>query len=413
MTATTLTPTTTVTTPSTTAFRRLWLSTAVSNLGDGIGLTAAPLLAVALTRDPVQIAGLSVAQRLPWFLFTLISGALVDRFDRRRVMVNANRLRAVALAILGISIVLDMANLPLLYLLFFTLGTAETLFDNAALAILPAIVPQSDLEKTNGRLFATQTISNEFVGPPLGGLFFSIFSAVPFLLNAFSFGLSSMLIHSIKGDFRAQSTNQSLRAAIREGWDWFWAHRILRTFSFMGATFNFFSAARMAVFVLFAQEKLGLSEIEYGLLLAGAAFGGIAGSLYASALVRRIGPGNALFVECLLAAFAYVIIALTNQPMIVAAMLAAIGFCDMLGNVILTSFRQAVIPSHLLGRVTSAYRLPVMGAVPLGAFVGGIVTREFGLTAIYWVGAVALVGVGLAMLRVANNRTIKAAYPTE
>jgi MFS family permease len=119
----------------------LWTANAVSNLGDGITLVAGPLLAATLTRDPRLVAGLAVAQRLPWLLFSLVSGALVDRLDRRLLMVRVDAARCLAVGLLGVAVLADVATLPLLYAVFFALGTAETLFDNAAVSILPAGTP--------------------------------------------------------------------------------------------------------------------------------------------------------------------------------------------------------------------------------------------------------------------------------
>ncbi len=117
-------------------FGRLWIASAVSNLGDGVTLVAAPLLAAALTRDPLAIAGLTVAQRLPWLLFSLLTGALADLVDRRRAVRAANALWTLALAVLAGTVALGVVTLPVLYAAFFVLGVAETLFDNAAAALL-------------------------------------------------------------------------------------------------------------------------------------------------------------------------------------------------------------------------------------------------------------------------------------
>ena len=133
-----------------TDFAKLWTASAVSNLGDGVTLVAGPLLAASLTRDPRLVAGLVVAQRLPWLLFSLVSGALVDRLDRRPVMVTVDAARSVAVGLLGLAVLADAASLPLLYAVFFALGTAETLFDNAAVSILPAVVPRDQLARAAG-----------------------------------------------------------------------------------------------------------------------------------------------------------------------------------------------------------------------------------------------------------------------
>jgi MFS family permease len=394
-------------------FRKLWAASAVSNLGDGIGLAAAPLLAAALTRDPALIAGLVFAQRLPWFLFSLVSGALVDRLDRRLVIGSANLFRAFLLGLLGAAVLIGWASLPLLYVVFFLLGSAETLIDNAALAILPAIIPRDRLEQANGRLFATETVANEFVGPPLGGLLFSLVAAIPFLANSGTFAVAALLALLLCGQFRARrpegTLQRTLWADIHEGVRWFWNHRLLRTLGVMAGMINFFWAATTAIFVLVAQDILGLNDVGFGIVLASGAFGGVAGGLVADRFVRRLGAGWTIFATNLLPGLAYVAIALTSNPFIVGAMFALMSFAAMVGNVILISLRQTIIPNHLLGRVTSAYRLFALGALPIGALFGGSLAQTFGLTAPYWAGGATLTIMAFALLRVVNNRTVAAA----
>ena len=155
-------------------FRRLWASTAASNVADGVLLAAAPLLAATLTRDPLLVSGLTVAQYLPWFLFTLASGAIVDRYDRRRLLILGNAARAGAIAALAVAVATDLRHLALLYLAVFVLGIAETIVDNAALVVLPRLVERQLLERANGRIFATQSVINTFVGPPLGSALFAV-----------------------------------------------------------------------------------------------------------------------------------------------------------------------------------------------------------------------------------------------
>lgn len=399
-------------------FYQLWLASSISNLGDGVGLTAAPLFAAALTQDPVLVAGLAIAQRLPWLLFTLISGAVIDRWDRRKVMLGANLLRVSALFVLGIALLLNVATLPLLYILFFFIGTAETFFDNATIAFLANIVPPATLEKANGRLFATQTVANELVGPPLGGYFFAWFAAIPFLFSAVGYTLATALIALIPGQFRATATSDleptlSIGDSIRQGLRWFWNHRLLRTCGMMVAANNFFSSAAFSIFVLFAQNRLQLDAVQYGLLFTAGAIGGVMGALLAASISRWVGPGWTIFISNVISAVALLGIAMTTNPFVVGGMIALLFFAGLVADVILVSLRQSIVPAPLLGRVTSAYRLFVMGILPIGAFAGGWITQFFGLTAPYWVGGVAMLLIAFAVLPIANNRTIALARQKE
>jgi MFS family permease len=391
-------------------FNRLWGASGLSNLADGIGLTAAPLLAATLTRDPLLVSSLTIAQRLPWFLFTLISGALVDRLDRRRVMAVSNLLRFLLLSSLAVIVLVGWANLPILYLIFFLLGTIETLFDNAALAILPAIVEEQQLEEANGRLFATSSLTNELIGPPLGSFLFSIVRSTSFFAASFSYGLSALLIQYIRGLFLPEGTSrQNLTHEIQEGWRWFWRHRLLRTLGFFAATYNFVSSATMSVFVLYAQDILGVSEAAYGVIVSFGAVGGMLGSILTKRLSDRFGPGRILFVDAFISGFAFILIGMIPLPEIVGLMFALISMSCMFGNVIIISLRQAIIPDRLLGRVASAYRLVVLGALPLGAFFGGAVARVADLMTPFWAGGLLMIFAGFAMQPIVNNRTIRSA----
>ncbi len=228
-------------------YRKLWVASAVSNLGDGITLVAGPLLAATLTRDPVLVAGITFAQRLPWLLFSLLSGALVDRLDRRLTMGTVDLLRFVLLGVLGLAVLAGWATLPLLYAVFFLVGAAETFFANASLAIMPSIVPKEHLDRANGRLFAAELVTNQFAGGPIGGALFAVAAALPFLLDAGTFGVSAVLILALRGSFRVSEPGTprktGMLAEIGEGIGWLLCHRLLLALAIMlGAGNLVFSA---------------------------------------------------------------------------------------------------------------------------------------------------------------------------
>jgi len=151
-------------------FRRLWVASALSNLADGVFQVALPLLAVTLTKSPALVAGVALAQRLPWLVMALPAGALADRLDRRRTMVRVDALRVIVMGALAAAVGLDAASMPVLYAAAVVLGVGETLFDTAAQSILPSLVDRSQLSAANGRLQAVELTANQFVGPPLGGV---------------------------------------------------------------------------------------------------------------------------------------------------------------------------------------------------------------------------------------------------
>lgn len=372
-------------------FRRLWAASASANLADGVTAGAAPLLAVQLTDDPVLVAGVVVAQRLPWFLFTLPSGVVVDRVDRRLVLAAANALRALALAGLAAAVWADWGGLAVLYAATFVLGTAETLVDNASIAVLPAVVDDEDLDAANGRVFTTMSVADELVGPPIGSALFAVLRATPFALAAVAFAAAAGWATRLRGDLRPvrpAGERTGLWAELGQGLSWFLRNRVIRTASLWGASFNFFDAATTGVLVLVAIQRLGLREGAYGVLLTAMGVGGALGGLWAERVIARFGASRIVIGGILCTSLAYALVAVTTEPVLVGLALAVKSAVDMAGNVVVHSLRQRAVPAHLLGRVTSVYRLPVMGALPLGGVAGGALAGAFGLTAPFWVAAV-------------------------
>lgn len=391
-------------------YRKLWAASAVSNLGDGITLVAGPLLAASLTRDPALVAGLTFAQRLPWLLFSLLSGALVDRLDRRRLMAAVDLFRTVVVGVLGIAVMLGWASLPLMYVAFFLLGTAETLFANASIAIMPAVVPKERLERANGRLFAAELSANEFAGPPIGGALFAAAAALPFLVDAGTFAASAALLLALRGRFRVAAAEgpagTTIAAEIAEGLAWLLRHRLLLVLAIMLGAGNLTFSATFSVLVLLAQDVLGLESVGYGVLLTAGGVGGVLGSLLAERVGAQLGTGRALFLVLLVQGPAFAVIALSGNPFVVGAMVAVEALAAFVWNVLTFALRQTLIPEGLLGRVTSAYRLVGVGSGALGAVVGGLLAREFGLTAPYWFAAAVTLTVAFASLPFVNNRAV-------
>jgi MFS family permease len=391
-------------------FAKLWTANAVSNLGDGVTLVAGPLLAATMTRDPRLVAGLAVAQRLPWLLFALVSGALVDRLDRRLLMVRVDAARAVAVGLLGVAVLADAATLPLLYAVFFALGTAETLFDNAAISILPAVVPKEQLARANGRLLGAHMVANELVAPPLGGLLFATAAAVPFLLDAGTFAAAAALVAAMGGRFRVEGSTgaapTTLRSEIAEGVRWLLRHRLLRILAVAIALMNLTLSATLSISVLYAQERLGLGSVGYGLLISSMAVGGVAASLVAERLIGWLGPATTMRLGLIIETSTHLTLALARSPLLVGAVFALFGFHAMTWSVISVSLRQELIPARLLGRVNSAYALFGFGSLSLGAVFGGLLAARAGLTAPFWCSFAAMAALTLACWPLLSSRAV-------
>lgn len=275
-------------------FAKLWTASAVSNIGDGVTLVAGPLLVARLTDNPALVAGAAFVQQLPWLLFALLSGAYVDRVDRRRLIIVVNILRGAALTALAAAVFGDWAGIPVIYAVFFVLGAGESLADTAAAALLPAVVPAEKLPSANAKLMATFTVNNQFLAKPLGAWLFAASAALPFAFDAATFLLAAGLLASLRAaPGKPEPRSTSLKADIAEGVRWLMNHRLLRTLAVTMAVANVVFCGAFAVFVLYARQRLGLDELGYGLLLTTFAVGGLAGTLLAPRL-HRVVPAKVL-----------------------------------------------------------------------------------------------------------------------
>ena len=382
-------------------FWRLWTSSAVTNLGDGITMVAGPLLVASITTSPAAVAGAVFAQQLPWLLFALISGAWADRLDRRRLVVVVNVMRAVVLGLLTGAVAAGVASVPLICAVFFLLGTGETLADSASAAFVPAVVPPDRRPRANSLMYANFNVLNQFAAKPLGGWLFVVAAAVPFGVNASTFALSAALvatIRSVPGPPDRRPVRR-LRADIAEGVRWLSRHRLLRTLAVTMAVGNVVFCAAFAVFVLYVTQRLGLTEVGYGILLVAFAAGGLQGTLVAPVLTRRVVWSVLLRTGLLVEVALHATLAATRLPWAAAAMIVVFGIHTTVWGVVVTTIRQRDVPPAMYGRVTSVHAFLDLGGAALGSLLGGAIAAAVGLTAIYWVAAAAMTVVAVAAWR--------------
>lgn len=367
-------------------FWLLWAAAQASSLGDGLVLVAFPLLAASLTHDPRLIAGVAVAQRLPWLVCSLPAGALADRLDRRRLVAVVESARMVILVILGAIVALGATALVVVYVAAFLLGAFETVFLGAAQAALPGLVRRDQLTRANGYLHSAQSGGEQFAGPALGGIVFLAAAAMPFVLDGFSFAASAALLCLALprrvtptvslADGRAGTT---IRADVIEGLRWFAQNRLLRLVSGLIACLAFCQTMVLAILVLFSLQVLHLGTVGYGFFLAAGAAGNVAGGVFASRIHRRLGTPVILIGAAVAAGCSYLVISRTSSVVLVVLCFVVEAVSVAVGNVVTLTLRQSTIPPELLGRVSNAFRVCLYGAMPLGAMAGGFLARSHGL----------------------------------
>ncbi len=386
------------------SFNRLFAASTLSNLGDGVVITAFPLLAASISSSPQAVAGMTAAATLPWLLFGLPAGVIVDRVNRVRLMWIVDLGRAIAVGGLGLLILDGNATLAALYAVVFVLGVAETLFDSAAMAVVPGVVEGESLEKANGRLFAGQLTANQFVGPPLGALLFGLATSLPPLVDSVTFLMSAVLLTGVRVKRSVEVVERrSLGVELREGLAWVWHIRNIRTLAIGAAVINLAHTGAMAVLVLFATVVLGLPELGYGALFVLAAIGALAGSLTASRVAARFGRRPTVLGSVAVMAVSLVLIGVTRSVVVAGLGMLAMSLGAEYWNVVAVSYRQNATPDRLLGRVMSAYRFIAYGSFPLGALLGGFLAATFGLPATFTVGGILIALLFVFMIRVLGD----------
>lgn len=368
-------------------YGKLWTSASLSNLADGVMKVALPLVAIRYTDSPALIAGLTFAFTLPWLLFALTAGALADRYDRRRLMLIANTARALLMSVLVVAALTGAGSIWLLYAAALFVGTAETVYDTSSQSILPQLVDRSQLARANGRLFAAEFATNQFIGPPLGGFLVAagvgLAFGAPVLLWVAAVGMLLLL----PGKYSTGHTGTTtMRADIAEGLRFLWSSTLLRVLAIMVGVFNFASSATMTVFVLYAvgaTSAMGLTDTQYGMLLTTFAVGSILGTFLAEPIERLIGRARSLTLTIFGSLLTVATPAFTTNPWIIGAAFFLGGITISIWNIVTVSLRQRVTPPRLLGRLNSAYRLLAWGTMPLGAAVGGLVGELFGLQTVF------------------------------
>jgi MFS family permease len=379
-------------------FWRQFVASGVSNVGDGMVHAAAPLLTLTLTNDERLIAGVSFCAAIPWLVLSLPAGVYIDRFDRRKLMIAANVIRAVLFGLIAFSAATGTLSIWIFMAILIGVGCCEVIFDMSAQAFLPQIVPDHLLEKANGRLSSLELITNTFIGLPLGAWAFVLAIGVPFGVNAASFALAALLVASIRipsaktPEANSEELRNSFKADLTEGLQWLWSNKLIRTLAIMLGIANMTAMFGEAIFVKYAAVELGVTGRAYGFLLALTAIGSILGGLLGDKIAKRLGIAQSIVYSYFV--FGFVGIIYFFMPYVWAVAIAAsfMGLAGTTWNVVTVSLRQRVIPTELFGRVNSVYRFIGTGSIGIGALIGGQIAYSTNLRMPFLVAAI--IGLG-------------------
>src|SRR4051794_1289877 len=387
-------------------FRHLWAAETVSQFGSQVTLLALPVVAVTvLDASPLQMGVLAALETAAFLLIGLPAGAWVDRWRRKRVLVTADLVRAVALAVVPVAYLLDVLTLGQLFAVAAVTGTATVFFDVAYQSYLPTLVARDQLVDGNGKLEASRAVA-QVAGPGATGVLLRVLGA-PLLLavDAVSFLLSALFIGGIQHADRVpdRAARRPLRTEIAEGLGFVVRHPLLRRIVACTGTGNLFGTVTSTLLVLFALRELDLSESTLGLVLSAGAVGGLLGAATAARFARWVGEGRSIPLAALVLVpfVALTPLAVLGAPVELLVM-SQFGFswAVVVYNIPQVSFRQRLCPPALLGRMNASVRFLVFGTMPLGALLGGVLATWLGIVPALWV---SVAGEALAAVWVAAS----------
>lgn len=375
-------------------FRLLWAGDTISQLGSQVSVLALPLVAVLyLNVTTFQVGVLTALESVAFLLIGLPAGAWCDRVRRRPVMIAGDLARTALLASIPIAAGFGVLTIGQLFGVALLQGAATVFFDVSYQSYLPSLVARDELVEGNAKLQASQSVA-QVAGPTVGGFLVQLFTA-PFAVvaDAVSFLVSAGCVGAIQAPEPApeRPEQSNLRTEIGEGMRFVLRHPILRMIAGCTGTFNLFSSAFAAVIIVFFVRTLHLSAGTIGVLFSAGSIGGILGALTASAVARRVGQARAIWLSVAATTPFGLLVPLT-RPGAGLALFAigwfAVSYGVVVYNVAQVSFRQALCPPRLLGRMNATMRFLVWGTMPVGGLLGGALGTWIGLRPTLWVTAV-------------------------
>jgi predicted MFS family arabinose efflux permease len=389
----------------------LWSGQVVSTLGSAASSVVYPLLILAMTDSPAAAGIAGALSSMPYLLFSLPAGALIDRWDRKRVMILCDLGRALTVLTIPVALWLDVLTIWQIYAAAFIEGSLFVFFNIAEVAALPRVVPTAQLPQAAAQNEAAFGAAH-IVGPSLGTALFQVLGrAAPFVADAVSYLVSVFTLALIRTDFRATkpATAVNLRAEILEGLRWLWRQPLIRYMAFLTGGINLVNAGTGLIIIVLAQE-LGARPVDIGLIFSIGGIGGVLGSLVGGQVQKRFSFGQVIVCLMWVDVVLFPLFALAPAYLLLGIVFALMYFVGPVYNVVQFSYRLALIPDALQGRVNSTFRLLAFGMMPIGAALTGFLIERAGA-----VTTVAVFTVWYALLAIMTtfNRHVRQARPLE
>jgi MFS family permease len=376
------------------AFNRMWAASVVSNLSDGILIAAAPLLAISLTDSTVLISAIGAMVMLPWLLFAIPIGTIVDRVDRRFVLAAANATRCAVVGILALLIATHHVTIYWLLVASFVIGVCEVAADTTSQSLIPQILEEKNFEKGNSRLQISETVIQGAVGSPSSGFIYAIAIWLPFFINSIGFAIAAVLalsipikyLQDVRKDVAPQETKNFV-ADMKFGIRYLYNQKVLRrlvlTTAFIGVCYSMGTATM----VLFIINELELPKHLFGVILTIQSLGAISGAFMAPRLSKKFGRSKVMTFGIVSSSIVLLLQGFSPNIYFFVALATFGGFAISQWNILLMATYQSVIPTDLYGRIHGTRRTLVWGLMPVGSLLGGVLAH-FSLRLPMYVGGV-------------------------
>jgi MFS family permease len=390
------------------SFRWLLAAFWTTSLGDGVALASGPLLVASLTRDPFLVSLAALLRWAPPLVFGLYAGVLSDRLNRRRIVMVADAVRVGVLVVLVLAIAAGRVTALGVLLALGLLATAEVFTDNTSMTLIPTLVHRDHLALANSRVQTGFITFNQLLGPPIGAALFAAGRAWPFVSEAVlvtaGIALVSRVVLPARTSPDPPATDQaaanqtvadqaavsqartggSVRHDIAEGLRWTVRHPAVRTLVLTILIFNITFGAAWSVLVLYAQQRLGVGPVGYGLLTTVSAVGGLVGTGLYGWITRRVSLGNVMRIGLIIETLTHLALAVTTSAWIAGGIFFVFGAHAFIWGTTSLTVRQRAVPTELQGRVGSVNTIGTFGGLVIGSAIGGTLATRAGITAPFW-----------------------------
>lgn len=388
----------------------LWSGQVVSVIGTGASQIVYPLLILALTNSPAAAGIAAALGAIPYVIFSLPAGAFIDRWDRKRVMILCDIGRAAVLATIPVALFFNVLTIWQIYIAALLEGSLFVFFNIAEVAALSRVVTKEQLPQAAAQNDAAFAVAG-IVAPSVGTFLYQFGKGFPFVIDSISYIVSVISLFFIKAEFQTErvKTDLHLVKEIREGISWLWHQPLIRYMAFLTGGLNFTNSATTLIIIVLA-KNLGASDAQIGLIFSLSAIGAIAGSLIGGQIQKRYKFGQVIITTVWISAILFPLLAVAPQFYILGVIMGLSWMTGPIYNVVQFSYRIALIPDALQGRVNSAFRLLAFGFQPIGAALGGVLIERAGV-----IPAIAVYSAWYIFIALLTtfNRSVRNAKPLE